>query len=177
MAKYIIDIPEDTTCFNALRYEDGKCVSVRSYIIPDLTPYVRSESYIDGLKKGQNDAWEFARRIICPSDCCEDSISAHTKEIFGKEGWEIRGIFNDLSYQEAKAKYDAWKQEKEEIHVGDEVTYGDISGVVVRIDTEGSGVNVVGRDGCTAYIGMADVAKTGRHFDEIERLLERMKAE
>jgi len=177
MAKYIIDIPDDMTCLNALRYEDGKCVSARSYIIPDLTPYVRSESYIDGLKEGQNDAWKFARRIICPSDCCEDSISAHTKEIFGKEGWEIRGIFNDLSYQEARAKYDAWKQEKEEIHVGDEVKCRDTNGVVVRIDTEERGVNVVWENGGTAYMGMAYVTKTGRHFPDVENLLKKMGME
>lgn len=60
-------------------------------------------------QKVEDEVWEFARRIICPSDCCEDSISAHTQEIFNKEGWEIRGIFNDLSYQEAKEKYEAWR--------------------------------------------------------------------
>ena len=52
-------------------------------------------SYVSDRKTIEDEVWKLARRIICPSDCCKDSISAHTKEIFNKEGWEIRGIFND----------------------------------------------------------------------------------
>lgn len=64
-----------------------------------------------------------------------------------------------------------------ELAVGDEVKFGDTNGVVVGIDTatEDSGINVVCRDGNTGYIGMAYVTKTGRHFDEVESLLERMR--
>lgn len=166
MAKYIIDIPEDTTCVTALRYEDGGCVSARSYITP-LTPYVRSESYIDGLKEGQNEVWEFARKMISTS---ENEVS----EMWGCVT-NFGEVIHNTTYQEAKAKYDAWKREKKEIHVGDEVKCRDTNCVVVRIDTEDRGVNIVLEDGDTAYIGMENVTKTGRHFDEVEKLLERME--
>jgi len=119
MAKYIIDIPEDTTCLNALRYEDGKCVSARSYIIPDLTPYVKSESYIDGLKEGQNDAWEFVRELIH----CNNGKGMQDDELQSCFGYELYSqVFKHLSYQEARDKYEAWKKEKEEEATMKEVT-------------------------------------------------------
>ena len=156
MAKYIIEFENEPSMVEAgLRYYQCKQVpywGVSHGIIKNLTPYTEPDR-----KAIEDEVWENTWKMFM------------TPEDFG-------ATMGD-SYSEAKAKYDAWKEQKEEIHVGDEVTYGDRIGVVVRIDTEGSGVNVVGRDGCTAYIGMADVAKTGRHFDEIERLLERMREE
>lgn len=126
--------------------------------------------------KGAEEAWELARRIICPSDCCEDSISAYTKEIFNKDGWEIRGIFKDLPYQEAKSKYEAWKKQKAEIRVGDEVkeNSGLWTGVVVGFD-EVDDLIIMDRSGksCAGY-KTRFFRKTGRHFDEVEELLKKM---
>lgn len=123
----------------------------------------------------EDEVWELARRIICPSDCCEDSISAHTKEIFNKEGWEIRGIFNDLSYQEAKDKYDEWKKQKNEIHVGDEVIHnGEIKtvlGVLLGVLT------LYDSDGFVYYVNESDVKKTGKRHGEVEELLKKMRGE
>lgn len=77
------------------------------------------------------------------------------------------------AYKKGKAEAE---KEKEEIHVGDEVRCMDRVGIVVRIDSMDGGSNVVWEDGATAYIGVKDLTKTGRHFDEVEKLLERMKA-
>lgn len=109
--KYIVDLPKEYISGSALF---GKILSIpiqingdKNYNIPTsikITPYTEPDR-----TQIEDEVWEFVRRIICPSDCCEDSISAHTQEIFNKEGWEIRGIFNDLSYQEAKEKYEAWR--------------------------------------------------------------------
>lgn len=185
MAKYIIDLPEETIYLNALERKNGKVVWAKSYDIEDydLRPYVKSESYIDGLKKGQDDAWELARRIICPSDCCEDSISAHTKEIFNKEGWEIRGIFTDLSYQEAKSKYKEWQKQKDEIHVGDEVIAPDPyyeSMVVTSLRESDRGdmwLSTIGNDGMVYEFMETSVKKTGRHFPEVAKLLKKIREE
>lgn len=179
--KYIVDLPDAYTSESALFgdilsipicLEGGKRYGVPTGI--KLEPYTEPDK--DEIRQmAHEEAWEFARRIICPSDCCEDSISAQTKEIFNKEGWETKGIFNDLSYQEAKAKYDAWKQKKEEIRIGDEVRCMDRVGIVVRIDSMDGGSNVIWEDGATAYIGIKDLTKTGRHFNEVESLMERMR--
>lgn len=129
MAKYIIEVPSDLyegrgTLRIPVKVGEGSLcwynthLKAESYTEPDRKAIDLQHAHdIENVarmnySKGTEDAWEFARRIICPSDCCEDSISAYTKEIFNKEGWKIRGIFSDLSYQEAKAKYEAWLRQK-----------------------------------------------------------------
>ena len=198
MAKYIIDIPDEhefdwVNKSSRLGFElcfpiNEAATNINYYIPTGL----KLESYTEPDREAiEDEVWEFARRIICPSDCCEDSISAYTKEIFNKEGWEIRGIFNDLSYQEAKAQYDAWKKERDEesqIRVGDEVQYS-LSGYEYTFI-------VFGKENDTLYgirsdcgDGLADVydgwetcdrldrtlVKTGRHFDEVEKLLKKIE--
>ena len=163
--KYIIDIPEDTTCLNALRYEDRKCVSARSYIIPNLIPYVRSESYIDGLKRGQNDAWNFARSLLN----------------YTNKDWEdVMNLLliNSCSYQEAKNKYKEWQKEKNEIQIGDEVKNKGLEdkGIVTYI--EATRCDVLWSDGSVNEdFLMSDLYKTGRHFDEIQNLLKTIEEE
>lgn len=143
-----------------------------------LTPYTEPDREII-----EDEVWELARRIICPSDCCEDSISAHTKEIFNKEGWEIRGIFNDLSYQEAKSKYETWLKQKDEIHVGDEVIPTDTqydTMIVTRIwmdDHSRDCLDTLGLDGCICSFLTSNVKKTGRHFPKVAELLKKMRGE
>ena len=168
MAKYIIEIPDvavasmDGDMIFSVEPKDNSWEGMH-YVLrigeEDVSIYTEPD-----CKVVEDEVWELAR--IVTSMNMQDYM-----QCFGEDAALV------MTYQEAKSKYDAWKKEKEKIHVGDEVTYGDRIGVVVRIDTEGSGVNVVGRDGCTAYIGMADVAKTGRHFPDVKKLLERMKAE
>lgn len=191
--KYIIEFEDEPSMVEAgLRYYQCKQVpywGVSHGIIKNLTPYTEPDCKAIDLQhahdienvarmnysKGAEDAWELSRRIICPSDCCEDSISAYTKEIFNKDGWEIRGIFNDLSYQDAKTKYEAWKKKKEEIRVGDEVVlYENVKMVVVQVD-HGTSIQGVDENGeCYERIERNVVKKTGRHFDEIETLLKKM---
>jgi len=177
MAKYIVEIPEDTTCLNALGYEDGKCVSARSYIIPDLTPYVKSESYIDGLKEGQNDAWEFARELIH----CNNGKGMQDDELQSCFGYELYSqVFKHLSYQEARDKYEAWKKRKDEIRVGDEVIYNGDRVVVTDIflqDITRLWIEGVTSSGKTVEALESDIKKTGRHFAEIEELLKKLGGE
>lgn len=179
MAKYVVEIPEDTTCLNALRYEDGKCVSARSYIIPDLTPYVKSESYIDGLKEGQNDAWEFVRKMISKS-------GNEVSEMWGC-ATNFGEVMRNTTYSEAKAKYEAWKKEKEEIHIGDEVQYSlagyEYTFIVFGKENDtlyGMRTDKVDMDDICeiweyCYKSDSTLVKTGRHFDEVSNLMERIR--
>ena len=89
----------------------------------------------------------------------------------------------DYSYQEAKAKYEAWKAESEQIRVGDEVEY-ECFGATIRFV-------VCGIDYGVAYgfkyrpdfkeldIGeygkIDELKKTGRHFPEVVELLKKMR--
>lgn len=171
--KYLIEVPDETgqAYYNIAPYTEPSQKAIDLQHAHDIENVARMN-----YSKGAEDAWEFARRIICPSDCCEDSISSHMKEIFNKDGWEIRGIFNDLSYQEARDKYDAWKKQKDEIRVGDEVTskFGD--GVVIDIVADES-VHILGKDGHWNEYADGEYCKTGRHFDEVEKLMKRMREE
>lgn len=152
MAKYIIEIPDE--------------VPVSDELVPfDMCrPSWYGEAYEKGKAEAEDEVWELAR--IVTSMNMQDYM-----ECFVGDPDLV------MTYQEAKAKYEAWKKEKEEIHIGDEVRCMDRVGIVVRIDSMDGGSNVVWEDGATAYIGIKDLTKTGRHFPEVEKLLERMKAE
>ena len=182
--KYIIDIPNDDVgrwirgtpygmkLLIPISIEDGKEYHIKT----DISVQNYSELYQEDI---ENEVWEFARRIICPSDCCEDSISAHTKEIFSKEGWEIRGIFKDLSYQEAKAKYNEWLKQKDEIKVGDEIvgiySDGEKSPPLVVLRVEGNYYYGIYSKTGELVQGGLNYEKTGRHFSEVIQLMEKMK--
>lgn len=207
--KYIIDIPNADVSrwigltplgkklYVPISVEDGKEyliateIYAEEYTEPDRNAIDLQHAHdIENVarmnySKGTEDSWELARRIICPSDCCEDSISAYTKEIFNKDRWEIRGIFKDLSYQEAKAKYEEWLKRKDEIHVGDELKQITASGsptgakcIVVKID--GDKMNGIKKDGslvvCSSQVKRW-WTKTGRHFPEVAELLKKMREE
>ena len=85
-----------------------------------------------------------------------------------------------MSYQEAKAKYEAWLKQKDEIKVGDEIySDGDYEiATVMEIHGDGS-VSVYTKNGCIEHWWnkMHNLKKTGRHFDEVETLSKRMRGE
>lgn len=85
-----------------------------------------------------------------------------------------------MSYHEAKAKYEAWKKQKDEIHIGDEVEYEDCKFIVTaEIGDRYHGIHSSNGDivsfGEGDYCKKDNCKKTGRHFDEVEELLEKMR--
>ena len=165
--KYIIDIPDDTTCINALKYEDRKCVAARSYIIPDLTPYTEPD-----IGDVEDEVWSFAWKIF----------SMDIREY--AEIFDDKGCSSD--YREAKAKFEAWLKQKDEIHVGDEVAFemafgngldNNMKAVALDQATKGEEWCVLTENGCVETHDEEDLYKTGRHFDEVEELLKKMRGE
>ena len=132
-------------------------------------------------QKVEQEVWEFARRIIYPSDCCEDSISKYTEKFLGIPSHKARAIFKDLSYQEVKAKYKKWRKQKDEIRVGDEVELElseGVKGLVYIVGEEMLEGAYLNCDGLVPFCwSKKDCRKTGKHFDEIEELLKKMKEE
>ncbi len=158
MAKYIIEFENEPSMVEAgLRYYQCKQVpywGVSHGIIKNLTPYTEPDR-----KAIEDEVWENTWKMFM------------TPEDFG-------ATMGD-SYSEAKAKYDAWKEQKEEIHVGDEVEIAGTTAVVVRVpEGDEKRVHYISPSG-TVYCnnGYADIVKTGRHFSEVEKLLERMREE
>ena len=129
--------------------------------------------YKDGVKDGQNEAWEVAKKLF--STMAESDI----EKAFPIE-WNSGGFkaLMNLQPQEAIAKLKAYEEKQkadDKIEAGDEVKpfYTDITGVVTLID--GDTIYVLWRDGSsTSVIKLKEVRKTGRHFD-IEKILEAMK--
>ena len=82
----------------------------------------------------------------------------------------------NLSYNEAKSKFEAWL-EQNEIHIGDEVVDKDgYKGIVTYIECELC--DVLWDDGSvTEDNNKKQFFKTGRHFDEVEELLGKIKGE
>lgn len=174
MAKYIIDIPEEhendyiaETPFGKRLFFPLRITDV-TYSLPT---HLQVEEYTDDNREEiENEVWGFARHLINVSPSVTENI------YWSMNGGKGIGVATEMTYQEARAQYEAWKQKKEEVHVGDEVTskFGD--GVVIDIVADES-VHVLGEDGHWNEYADGEYRKTGRHFDEVEKLLERMKAE
>ena len=81
----------------------------------------------------------------------------------------------EYSYQEAKEKYEAWKKQKDEIRVGDEVVYHGNKYVVGYVGAD-EVYHIVDRNWIRVVVqGDYQIFKTGRHFDEVEDLLKKIK--
>lgn len=173
--KYIIDIPDDRI---------GDFVGSTHLLMPytmagheghhdtklDLTPYTEPDR-----KAIEDEVWEMARLIslevddggLRPADLCECYKHSSVQEVMKKH-----------SYQETKVKYEAWKNQKDEIRVGDEVVlYENIKMVVTQVDHRTSIQGIDENGECYESIETNVVKKTGRHFDEIEELLKKMRGE
>lgn len=118
-------------------------------------------------QKVENEVWEFAKEV-------------RLKEFIDEEG-RLHGYISSFnSYSEAKAKYEAWKKQKDEIRVGDEVEYvEDHRKKIVVTSTYSDGwFDAIDSNGYL-YINRNPVMwkKTGRHFPELIELLKKMGEE
>ena len=84
----------------------------------------------------------------------EDAVNSH--ELMTEEEWKVRQ-----------------KQDADEIKVGDEVTNGDIKGIVTMIDD--GFITIICPDGSCGDWQSEKWKRTGRHFDQIGKVLEQMK--
>lgn len=185
--KYIIDVSED-------RIKDGKLnlyaevesvlptriqtgIKCEPYTEPDLNPLVD-----EAVETIENEVWSLAREIAyCMSlQECEDAGMVDEDDIYD----DAAGVLEKLNYQEAKARYDAWKKQRAEIHVGDEVIPMDTeydTMIVTRTWKDGydesNFIDTIGFDGSICSFFTSKVKKTGRHFDEVKELLKKMKEE
>lgn len=178
--KYIIDIPDKyvmaTNPRRLMICEDTVCIATGI----ELTPYNEpSQKAIDlqhahdienvakmNYNEGAKDAWEFARAInYMGYDDFVSCFNGKTEE-----------VVYELSYSEVKAKYEEWKKQKEEIHVGDEVIYNSRTRAVVLMpETEERYGTILTSDFATVAVSHDDLKKTGRHFDEVVELLKKIR--
>jgi len=178
--KYIIEIPDKDISKYALSDELSIPVQIgmSEYSIGigtglKLTPYSESEAE-QARKEGQDEAWELAGHLY---NVHPDVTKAIYQSMNGGKGC---GVAFEMSFAEARDEYEAWKKEKEEIHVGDEV---EIPGCRKMIVFDVDNMNGISFGTITNDVYCVDwssldrkkLKKTGRHFDTVEKLLQEMK--
>lgn len=164
--KYIIEF-EDEYSMNegGMKYHQCKQVpywSVSHGIIKNLTPYTEPDR-----KAIEDEVWRFARGLLNYTD----------------DDWETitNMLLLDIPYQEAKDKYEEWLKQKDEIKVGDEIvgiySDGGKTPPLVVLKVEGNYYyGIYSKTGEFTQGGL-NYEKTGRHFDEVEELMEKMRGE
>lgn len=136
----------------------------------ELREVITFEKECELIEQGRNEAWDCVRKIaVMPTET--------TEPMFNQFG--LHNIMDHYSASEAIEKLKAWEQRIDnEIHVGDEVYFGNNSPFVVisiYIHAKERWVNGIGSDGSLYIHQMSKLKKTGKHHDEIVRLLEKMK--
>lgn len=150
--------------------EGGKGICCCKAYLPEIT----------NRKAVEDEVWNLAREIAyCMSfEECVDAGMLCDDDIYN----DTSGVLEKLTYQEAKAKYDAWKKQMDEIRVGDEVTFyigpNDEMKAVALDQTGVEGEwSLFTENGCIEEHAEDFIKKTGRHFDEFEELLKKIKGE
>ena len=114
--------------------------------------------------KGQNEAWELARKITC-QPINGGFNRSEFEEIFD-EGY-ISDIFEKYTYTEASKKVEEWENAKEEIKDGDilEGIYdNNLKCIVTNLYTDNIAY-LVFDDGTAGFHELDNFKKTGRHID------------
>lgn len=166
MAKYIIELEDEPMIANSFHQEVDELWKAKGFNslvfdqngIKKLTPYTEPDREADEM-------WDFVNTVYGLSD-------EELYEIFDD------GNYCDHSYQEVKAKYEAWKKQKQ-IKIGDEVAYVDSDALMIncvildKIDDDGN-YYVFNEDGCVGKINSKDFTKTGNHYHEVVELLKKL---
>ena len=156
--KYIIDVPDEGKYRLGQAYifaNDGERI-VASCNLTDLTPYTEPDR-----EAIENEVWDFVSKLVW---------SFGDKEILGMG---IAHAVRDMTYQEAKARYEAWKNQKE-LRMGDEVILPDKTKGIV-MDRDDDDCIVINKDSYTIVYHVSELRNTGRHYDCIINLAEVLK--
>ena len=123
----------------------------------------------EGCKEGREEAWDLARRIAITGDGCY-AID------------EVNKVFGDLNIlrtpvEEVLARDKKYQEEKKKLHIGDEVEFGfeaisnkKYRGYIINFVLPNT-VRVLTKEVGTVRIESEDCEKTGKHSDEIEKVM------
>jgi len=174
--------------FNSLVFDWNGLNKLTPYTEPDLEQ-VRKEAYDEGyddakggyengFENGMIVAWEAARKI-------STTPVGELKKILDIEE-DSNGMlwpFHEYTAAEVIEKLKAYEQEHEEIKVGDEVERilnGEVDSKAVFLEDDEGYYCCLFWTGCCFTIlsyPKEQFRKTGRHFDEIATILEKMRGE
>jgi hypothetical protein len=192
--KYVIDIPDSEETmwegfngdlFIPITMNKGTKTWVNTdlkitpYTEPDKDENLWDKGYSCGLNDGRK-IWQDENRQKVEQEVWEFASEFYNadREVETLFSCDLDDICKKYTYSEAKAKYDAWKKEKDEIQEYDEIIseVPDNKAVIVRIDCWGQW-HCVNSDG----IFMVEInqqgywRKTGRSFPELGDVLKKME--
>ena len=195
--KYIVDLPEAYTSKSALfgdilsipiclesgkRYGIPTGIKLEPYTEPNEDNAMWMDGYKKGVEAGRDDAWELAGdiayRIMSYGDCLDANMLDKNENYSSPNG-----VLDKLTYQEAKDKYDAWKKQREEINIGDEISCPGklyVEAVVIGMDDDDDLYIIWKQSGKIDMIESSQRkhwVKTGICFPEVEELLKKMRGE
>lgn len=127
------------------------------------------QDYKDGLEDGKMLIWQFIGKL-------GKLTIGELYETFGDEYNSIYDIIFDYSPSEFIKAIKAYEEQKNEIHVGDEVVsiYGNRGYVTCITEDE---LCVLYPDGTVGHSTATTYTKTGRHFPQIVEILEQLKGD
>ena len=167
--KYIIDVSDEAielmgghiSIFVEPECKVGDCKHYALRISKeDIEPYTEPNR-----ETIENEVWDFATSCI-DMDGNDFYICFENDSVY---------YLTEYTYSEAKSKYDAWRKQKDGIRVGDEVVYHGNKYVVGYVGAD-EVYHIVDRNWIRVVVqGDYQIFKTGRHFDEVEDLLKKMK--
>ena len=167
--KFVIDVPGDRVIGSRLRVmgamEDGMTHWIETGI--RVTPYEEPSGTVD-------DVWKMVCHILKRPDTGGMSWD-DIEDCFGTDNLSHIG---ELSYAEVREKYETWKKQKDEIHVGDEVNVDGYKGVVTWVnETHAEGFCIYKTHLIRFYRLIGNLVKTGRHFEKAVEFLKEMREE
>ena len=175
--KYILEV-EDEPCEIEKGIGYFRCTEAKWWMISECTlnrlaPY-RIDLAQHEYQRGLSDAWDAASRIYHGTHNEKNMMT----EIFGW-AWSVALIFNDYLPQEVITKLKAYDEQKSwnkgMVEVGDEVILDDGTRAVV-LDTDNDSWFVMTENGCVEdYVKSLFKGKTGRHFDEVGKLIDALR--
>ena len=171
MAKYIIEIEDNAMIAASIDQEVDELWKAKGFnsLVFDKNGLEKLTPYTEPNKESiENEVWEFAKTvsIMKPED---------KRECWGTDKYNTINL--GYSYQEAKARYEVWKAESEQIRVGDEVVYRCNKYVVGYVGAD-EVYHIVDRNWIRVVVqGDYQIFKTGRHFPEVAELLKKMVEE
>ena len=150
-----------------------KDYSVLDELVPK-TEELHRAMFDKGYEQGMDNAWECAKKITLNFDHGGMS-STEIKAVFGLNHY---GVMLDYTASEAIEKIKAWEQ-TDDIKVGDEVSVKNTNDFVIvsRILEDGTITGFGGYGQMYSGLSQERVAKTGNHYDGIEKILKKVRGE
>lgn len=169
--KFIMEIKEvDEDLAHPYKIETGDTFNEYELSkLPQVVENINAYYY----NKGAEDAWKLVEKIIMYIGGFGFTTEKLT-EIFGADF--LLRLFQEGTYQEAKAKIYAWEKPKREIKVGDIVcgTRCGSFGIVLKART--ASCNVLWSDGSCELLNRFSLDKTGEnHADKVADLIGLLK--